>query len=155
MYNAAEHSSLAKTLDMQIGLQRNVLTLSLTNMKKGLEITLNNLKIKEKEFMTKLGYVPSIERDYIQLKREQEIQQAVYLLLLEMQIETGVKGMILLPKLKVINEPYAELKPIEPNMMKVALITILFGGFVLPISFIYSIPYFENRIKRRKDDKNL
>jgi uncharacterized protein involved in exopolysaccharide biosynthesis len=150
MYNTTEHSSLAKTLDTQIELQRNVLIQSLNNMKKGLEISLNGLKSKEKEFTTKLGYVPSIERNYIQLKREQEIQQAVYLLLLEMRIETGVKGVSLLPKLKVINEPYAELKPVEPNMMKIALTVILFGGLILPVSLIYSISRFKNHRKKIK-----
>ncbi|MDR0836407.1 MAG: hypothetical protein LBN11_07520 [Tannerella sp.] len=150
MYSTTEHSSIAKSLDTQIELQRNVLVQSLNNMRKGLEITLSNLKSKEKEYTTKLGYIPSIERDYIQLKREQEIQQAVYLLLLEMQIETGVKGVSLLPKLKVIDEPYAELKPVEPNMMKIALTVILLGGFILPVCIIYAIPYFKNRTRKKR-----
>ncbi|MDR2385841.1 MAG: hypothetical protein LBD80_09340 [Tannerella sp.] len=155
MYSASERSNIAKSLDEQIELQRNVLIQSLNNMKEGLKITLNALKSKEKEFAAKLSYIPSIERDYIQLKREQEIQQAMYLVLLEMQVETGVKGVSLLPKLKVIDAPYAELKPVEPNMIKIALTVILLGGFILPVSFIYSIPYFKNRSKRKKDVRGL
>ncbi|MDR2148975.1 MAG: hypothetical protein LBE91_21245 [Tannerella sp.] len=151
MYSAAEQNKgIAKTLDAQIEAQRNVLIQSLDNFKKGLEITLNNLKNKEKEFTSKLGDIPEIEKDFIQLKREQEIQQAVYVLLLEMQIETGVKGVSILPKLKVIDEPYAELKPVEPNLLKVGLSTLLFGGILLPLSVIYGFPLIRTNMKRRK-----
>jgi hypothetical protein len=150
MYSSSVHSSMAKSLDEQIELQRDVLLRSLSNQKEGLEITLKDLKSREKEFSAKLGYIPSIEKDYVQLKREQEVQQAIYLVLLEMQIETGVKGTNILPKLKVIDEPYAELKPVEPNMMKVALMVILFGGVILPIAAIYAIPCVRNYLRNRK-----
>ncbi|MDR1720325.1 MAG: hypothetical protein LBR67_09460 [Dysgonamonadaceae bacterium] len=155
LFAMQEQSGMAKTLNNEIEAQRNVMIQSLSQMKKGLEITLQDLHFKEKEFAHKLGNIPAIEQDFIQLKRDQEVQQAVYLLLLEMQIETGVKGTNILPKLKVIDEPYAELKPVEPNMLKVALTTILLGGFVLPISFIYLIiPFFKNRSRRKANVQN-
>jgi len=151
MFDAPEQGGMAKTLDAQIDAQRKVMLQSLNNIRKGLEITLNSLKIKDKEFTQKLGTVPTIEQDFIQLKRNQEIQQAVYMLLLEMQIETGVKGTTLLPKLKVIDEPFAELKPVEPNMLKVLLTTVLLGAFIVPVSFIYLvIPSLKKRSKRKK-----
>jgi hypothetical protein len=151
LYSAPEQGSMAKTIDIQIDEQRKVLLQSIYNLRKGLEITLKDLKLKDKEFTEKLGNVPSIEQDFIQLKRNQEIQQTVYLTLLEMQIENGVKGTTLLPKLKVIDEPFAEIKPVEPNMLKVLLTTVLLGAFIVPVSFIYFvIPSLKKRSKRNK-----
>jgi uncharacterized protein involved in exopolysaccharide biosynthesis len=151
MYKNNSQSAFVKEYNTQVESQRDVLLRSVDNVKQGLQITLSNLKKKELEINQKIGKIPTVERDYIQLKREQELQQTVYIFLLEMREQTGVKGVSLLPKLKVIDEPYVVNKPVEPNMMKVALVTLFFGGVVFPLSAIYGFPLVNNYIRRRKE----
>jgi uncharacterized protein involved in exopolysaccharide biosynthesis len=134
-----------------VELQREALLKSIDNLKQGLQITVNNLTNKDSEIKSKIGEIPTIERDYIQLKREQELQQTIYIFLLEMREQTGVKGVSLLPKLQVIDEPYVINKPVEPNLLKVAITTLFFGGIVLPLSAIYGFPLINNYIRRRKE----
>jgi uncharacterized protein involved in exopolysaccharide biosynthesis len=151
MFKTNSQSTLVKEYNTQVESQRDVLLRSIDNLKKGLQITLSNLKKKELEINQKIGKIPTVERDYIQLKREQELQQTVYIFLLEMREQTGVKGVSLLPKLKVIDEPYVINKPVDPNPMKVALVTLFFGGIVFPLSAIYGFPLVNNYIRRRKE----
>jgi uncharacterized protein involved in exopolysaccharide biosynthesis len=144
-------SAIARSLDEQVELQRKNLLLSLENVKKASQITLSNIKKKEKEFNAKIGNIPAIEKDYVHLRREQEIQQSIYVFLLEMREETGVKSVNLLPKLKIIDSPYIINKPVSPNLLKIAVVTLILGGG-FPLSVIYGAPYLKN-IKRRRKEK--
>ena len=146
---ANSQSSLARSMDEQIEMQRQNLLVSLNNIKKGALLRVDNLKRKEKEVTAQIGKVPAIEKDYVQLRREQELQQTVYIFLLEMREETAVRGITLLPKLQIINSPYVINKPVSPNLMKTALMAIFMGGVLLPISAIYLKLY----ITRRKKEK--
>jgi uncharacterized protein involved in exopolysaccharide biosynthesis len=138
-----------QSIDKQIEAQRKNLLQSLANIKQGMQIALAELKIKEEEINSKLTSVPSVERQYMDLKREQEIQQTIYLFLVEKREETLLKSVSLLPKLKVIDDPYTVNKPVSPNLKKVALVTLFFGG-LLPFLAIYFMPAFRNSLKNRK-----
>ena len=150
-YKTSSQSALVKELNDLVDAQREMLLKSIDNIKKSLRITAENLKKKESEIKNKIGKIPVIERDYLQLKREQELQQTIYIFLLEMREETGVKGVSLLPKLKMIDEPYVINKPVEPNKVKVVLTALFFGGIVLPLSAIYGFPLINDYIRRRKE----
>ena len=151
MYRSNSQSTFVKELNERVELQRGALLQSAENLKKGLQITVDNLKKKESEFKTKIGKIPTIEKSFLELKREQELQQTVYIFLLELREESGVKGVLLLPKLKVIDEPYVVNKPVEPNLMKVAITALFFGGIVFPISAIYGFTLVNNYMRRRKE----
>jgi len=150
MYKTNLQSALVKELNDRVEVQRATFLKSIDNAKEGLLITVNNLKKKEAEFKNKIGKIPGIEKDYIQLRREQELQQTLYIFLLEMREQTGVKGVSLLPKLKVIDEPYVINKPVEPKLIKIAITTLFFGGILLPLSAIYGFPSVKDYLRRRK-----
>ena len=151
MNESALQSPLVKDLNDRVESQRGTLLKSVDNLKKGLQIAVDDLKKKESEIKGKIGEIPTIERDYLQLKREQELQQTIYIFLLEMREQTGVKGVSILPKLQVIDAPYVVNKPIEPNLLKVAITALFFGGIALPLSAIYGFPLINNYIRRRKE----
>jgi len=151
MNKSNSQSALVKELNDRVELQRGTLLKSIDNLKKGLQITVDDLKKKESEIKGKIGEIPTIEKDYLQLKREQELQQTIYIFLLEMREQTGVKGVSILPKLQMIDKPYVVNKLIEPNLLKVAITTLFFGGLVLPLLAIYGFPLVNNYIRKRKE----
>jgi len=151
MNKANSQSALVKELNDRVEDQRETLLRSIDNVKKSLQISVNGLKKKESEINSKIGKIPTIERNYLQLKREQELQQTIYIFLLEMREQAGVKGVSLLPKLKVIDEPYVVNTPVEPSRMKVVITTLFFGGVALPLIAIYGFPIINNYIRRRKE----
>jgi uncharacterized protein involved in exopolysaccharide biosynthesis len=150
LHQANTQSTLVRSLDNQIEMQRQNLLISLENIKKGLEIAWNNIKKKENEFGSKIGKVPTIEQNYIQLRRDQEIQQTVYVFLLEMREQTAVKGINLLPKLKIIDPPYALNKKDSPRLLNIALIIFIFG-MGIPLALIYGIPFLRSIIKEENE----
>lgn len=149
-YKTPSQSSIVKNLNEKVEAQRETFLTSIGIAKKGFQITVDDIKKKESEVKNKIGKIPGIEKIYLQLKREQELHQAVYIFLLEMQEETGVKGVTLLPKLKVIDEPYVINQPVEPRLLKVAITTLFFGGLLFPLSAIYGFPLIKNYMRRKK-----
>ena len=150
-FTTNNQSPLVQDLSERVEVQREALLQSVENFKKSSQIAVDNLKKKESEIKNKIGKIPTIEKDYLQLKREQELQTTIYIFLLEMREETGVKGVSLLHKLKVIDEPYVINKPVEPNLLKVIIVTLFFGGIVLPLSSIYGFPLITNCLRRKKE----
>ena len=144
-------SEMSTIYDSQINQQRENLLRSLNNFKKGTELTLQNLRKKEKENLSLLRNFPSLEVEFLHLRREQERYQRTLSLVLGMKEETSLKAVSLLPKLKVISEPFIENKPLSPSLVKVALLIIFFGGIVFPISMIYGIPYIESWFRKRRN----
>jgi len=135
-----DHSDIVKSYDAQINAERAAMIQTLNNTKDGLIVTIAELKKKEDELVKKIGDLPEVERDYLGLRREQEIQQAIYIFLLEMREETSVKGISLVPKLQVIDRPYVLNKKVSPSLLKTLLVVLFFGGFVLPAAIIRSKP---------------
>jgi uncharacterized protein involved in exopolysaccharide biosynthesis len=148
--NSTITTGALQNMDKQIEDQRKNLLQSLANIKKGMQISLAELKNKEKIVDSKISNIPSVEREYANLKREQEIRQAVYLFLVERREETMLKAISLMPKLKVIDDPYRVNIPISPNLKKVALLVLFFGGFLLPVGAIYSSPFIGKYMRNRK-----
>ncbi|MDR0864703.1 MAG: hypothetical protein LBO74_07200 [Candidatus Symbiothrix sp.] len=142
-----QQSTFAQSLDGSIDLQRKNLLQSLDNVYKGVKINRQTLKDKELELNGLMRNVPSAERDFIQLKREQELQQTMYIFLLEKKEETRINFATWMPKLKIIDEPYIINKPVEPNTMKVALTTLFMGAILIPLSLIYGSLYIRRRKK--------
>jgi uncharacterized protein involved in exopolysaccharide biosynthesis len=137
-------------LKRQIDLQRNNLLQSLDNIKKGTQLTLAELKRKEKEISSKIGAIPEVEKDFINLKREQEIQQTIFLFLVEKREESMIKAVSLMPKLRIIDQPYSEIKAVSPDAKKIALLVIFFGGFALPVMAFKAAPYVKTYLRKRK-----
>ena len=61
------------------------------NTKKGLTLTRDDLKKKEQMLLNKMGAIPQQERVYVDLKRQQEIYQGVYLVLLQKKEDAALK----------------------------------------------------------------
>jgi uncharacterized protein involved in exopolysaccharide biosynthesis len=145
LYKTNTQSALAKSIDEQLEAQRKNMILSLDNAKEGLQTALATIKKKDNEINKKIGVIPAVERDYINLKREQELQQTVYIFLLSKREETAVRYAALMPKLKIIDAPYTINDQVAPKKKKTAVVILLFG-FGIPFAWLY----FQ---KLRKEEK--
>jgi uncharacterized protein involved in exopolysaccharide biosynthesis len=101
-------------------------------MDKGAKLTLNELKLKEKNLLSKMKTIPEKERDYVELRRNQEISQGLYLLLLQKQVETALSLDEHTEFARIIDPPYALKKFVNPRKLYAA-IGVLAMTLLIPI----------------------
>ncbi|MDR1682453.1 MAG: hypothetical protein LBS25_03560 [Candidatus Symbiothrix sp.] len=142
-------SPLLASMGGQMEANRKNLMVSIKKEKESQENAIAVLKQKENVLDKRIGNVPTIERDYVNLKRNQELYQTIYIFLLEKKEELSIRAAALMPKLKTIDAPYVVNKPVSPDLIKIALMVLFFGGVAIPLGLIYGIPYIKI-IKRRK-----
>jgi len=143
-------SALLSEIEELLDSQRKTMILSLNKEIEGMEATLVAIKRKDAEVNRKIGAVPSVEREYINLKREQELQQTIYIFLLEKREELGIRSASLMPKLKIINEPYIVNKLVSPRAFKTLLTAFLLGVIVIPVALIYGMSSVRTLRKRNE-----
>ncbi|GHV20885.1 hypothetical protein FACS1894174_03500 [Bacteroidia bacterium] len=145
---------VTKGFGAQLSAQRDNLLLALKNTRKSVEISVKNLEKKESELLGRMNQYPAMEKSFLELKRRQELKQALYIYLQQKKEETVMNSITLNPKLRVIDEPYPLSKPVSPSLFKIMLVIMFFGGIVIPLSAISLEPYiFANMKKKTKQNK--
>jgi uncharacterized protein involved in exopolysaccharide biosynthesis len=143
-------SPLLRKLEEDLTAHRKNLIVTIHTEIDGLRIALADVQQKDSEVNRKIGAVPTVEYEYIQLRREQELQQNIYIFLLEKQEELGIRSASLMPKLKIVEEPYASNELASPRLIRTLVMAFLFGGALIPLALIHGIPYLRTFRKRKE-----
>ena len=111
----------------------------LTSSEKALEnatVNLNKLMLEKNEITGKLSNIPTQEREYINMKRQQEIKQQIYLFLLQKQEENAMLLANAVPKGLIIDDAFSFSEPLGMSKKVILLIAFLLG-ILLPVTIIY------------------
>ncbi|MGV8878199.1 MAG: GumC family protein [Sphingobacteriaceae bacterium] len=142
------------SLDEQIlSLKANIRE-NLKNIKNTLVISRNNLKSSSSKFESKIQAVPSIERDLLQIKRQQGIKESLYLYLLQKREESALSLASTVSNARIIDQAVASDFPVKPKKPFIFLVAFILG-IGLPFSFIYLKDLFDNKIQNIAEVKNL
>lgn len=136
LQNSKGDNPIITKINNQVDQLRENVYLSTENAKKTIEFTLSDLKIKEKLLLDKLGEVPSQERVYIDYRRQQEIFQAVYVILLQKREETALSIGIDRQKARIIDTPYIKRKSVAPRKLYAGLFMIVFT-LLMPVIVLF------------------
>ena len=146
---------LIAQINKQVDQLRESVFLSIGNAKKSMTLTLDDLKGKEKMILDKMGTVPTLEREYINYRRQQEIYQAMYLILLQKREDLVLSVGESKDRARVIETAYVKKKPVGPRKLY-AVIGMLLFILVVPVVWletckIYSTLFDEyRRVKKLK-----
>lgn len=141
-------------MEQQLKSLRNNILTSISNLLDGLKIAKNDLKGKEAQFAGKINKVPTQERKYIEIKRQQEIKQTLFIFLLQKREENALSLASATPTAKTLDSAYSSVAPITPQVM-VVLALILILTLIFPIAIIYIIDLLNNKIVDKKELKGL
>ena len=150
LYGSSAENPMVKNLEYQLDSYQVSLKESLVNLKASLNITLRELNKQDRKFNDKIKGIPTKEREYRNIQREQGIKEALYLYLLQKQEETDISLAVTTANSKVIDVAYGSHKPVAPRKMIILLAAIIIG-MIIPFGIIYIDDLFDNKLHTRKD----
>ncbi len=137
-------------LNTQINNLRKSVRQSLANLKSSLTISLNALKQQEAILNSKIIAVPTQEREFRDIQRQQQTIEALYLFLLQKREENAIALVAIMPNAKVIDTADGSSYPISTDRNKIYLIAFLLG-FIVPFIGLYIKFMFDNKVHSVKD----
>ncbi|MCD8268490.1 MAG: tyrosine protein kinase [Parabacteroides sp.] len=146
------NNPLIDQVNKQVDQLRESVFLSIANAKKGVKLTLDDLKGKEKLLMDKMGSIPSVEREYVNYKRQQEIYQTVYLILLQKREDLALSIGEKKERARVIETPYVKQRPIGPRKLYAAFGMLLFA-LLAPVGYLFGKEQYSVLKKEYKQSK--
>ena len=121
----------------QIDKLRDGVVLAIDNARKSSQFVLNDLKSQEKAIMSKMDYVPTYEREYLDYKRQQEILQGVYLILLQKREEVALSLGQERDKGFIVDAAVAKYRPVAPRKL-FAVLGFLILTIVIPMGYLFA-----------------
>lgn len=148
--SATDDNPTVIKLNQQISALRSNIISGLERMQSNLKIQQRNLKRQEGLLDTKIEKIPSQERQFRVIARQQKVKEELYLYLLQKREETALSLSATEPSARVI-DPAKGLKiPVFPKKGIIYLAAILLG-LLIPFGVIYIIDLFDTKIKSRLD----
>lgn len=129
---ASESNPTVELLDERISLMRANVKASIKSTKAGLLISKQDWGKKEQTLQARMSDVPRQEREYVEIRRQQEIRSEIYIFLLQKLQEAELTLASNTPKAKVIDEAYTASVPVAPKRMLLLLASIVVG-ILLPL----------------------
>jgi uncharacterized protein involved in exopolysaccharide biosynthesis len=117
-------------LESQIAQQRKLLTSAAIEAGKSLKAGLDNLYRKERSLSGQVDKMPSQEREYIALKRQQKIKESVYLFLMQKLQEKEITNSPDEMAARVVDPAYSSYRHVFPRTSIILAIALLIAVIV-------------------------
>ena len=123
-------------LDNQIEATRKNVLETLQGLKESFAVSRAVLLEQESEFLSRIKNMPTQEREFVEMQRQQLVKQELFLFLLQKREENALTLSMSTPKGMIINEAYRIVEPVG-TPKKIILLAGLLLGLVLPIMYLY------------------
>ncbi len=134
--NAKPNNKSLQLLDKKIDAIREVLIGSVAKAYENNEINIRELRSKMNSAMSRLSSVPSQEREFLNMKRQQEVKQQLYLFLLQRREETAMMLANATPKGLIVDEAYSLTEPVNMSKKMILFIAVMIG-LCIPPALLY------------------
>ena len=141
---------LAKNVTAQIEATRANMINSLQDQQRALQISRKNVIDQNSQINNMVNTVPAQERQYVNLSRERDVKQELYLFLLQQEETTAITKASNIPSASVIAVPKTEYEPYFPSKLLTLALGIL-AGLGLPFAFIFFKQVLNKKIQSRED----
>jgi capsular exopolysaccharide synthesis family protein len=139
-----------KNLDSQIDAVKMNLLISLDNIKKEMQISRDELANKLTQFLGQIKSGPEKERVFLDISRQQDVKQQLYLYLLQKREETAISKSGTLSNSRLIEPGKSDAQPFKPKKPLTYLIAFCLG-ILLPTGGIYFKNLLNNTITGTTD----
>ncbi|MDR0829003.1 MAG: polysaccharide biosynthesis tyrosine autokinase [Prevotellaceae bacterium] len=134
----------------QIQTTRTGILQSIENLKRSVEITKSDLSKKSSEFSSKIKDVPTYEREFAEIARQQQIKEQLFLFLLQKREEAQLSLAMATSSAKIVDTAYTQGNPAAMGLSKLALFALIIG-LVLAALIVYLIEFFNDKISSKDE----
>jgi capsular exopolysaccharide synthesis family protein len=149
---ATENNPILTQLDIQLAMLRQNVLASIESVRNSLLISKNAMTERYNESLSQRRDVPSQERQYIEVLRQKELKEELYLFLFKQREENALKLASTVTPAKVIAAPQMNPIPVSPRLKMYAL-ACLFLGLLIPVGCMLVHDVMNNQIS--DDSKEL
>lgn len=130
--------------DNQIRELRLNLLENIRNLKSAYQIALNDVKSQDRKLNERLVNVPALERRLLEISRDRNVKQQIYLFLLQKREESAIALASSVTDSRTIEQPRPS-KKVKPNTPMIYGFGLL-GGLFLALIPIILIDVFDNKV---------
>lgn len=153
LLSVTEESPFIQNIDSQIsGLRAGILS-NIQSTKNTYLVTRDNLKTQLNRAEGQISDVPKVEKDYLQLARNQQIKQELYIFLMQKAEETAISKTSNISIAKIIDPPKAGINPVSPRTSFLYMAGLALG-LLIPAIIIISKNVLNTTVSTQEDIKN-
>ncbi|MDF9799721.1 tyrosine-protein kinase Etk/Wzc [Catalinimonas alkaloidigena] len=143
------HPMVTSINEQLMNLRVNILE-NLKSIKNSKEITFQNLQASSGRFESRIRQVPLMERELLEINRQQSIKQELYLFLLTKREEAALSQASTIANSRIIDPPEADDEPISPKK-HIVILAVIFASLGLPLVLINVKELLNNKVDEQKD----
>ena len=134
---STEENPAIVLLSQQIDLTRLNVLETFKSIKAGYEFARRDLNKQQEEFVSRIKKMPTQEREFLDMKRQQMVKSELYLFLLQQKEETSMGIANSMEKAKIIDSAYSLSEPLKPNKLFVFSIALIISLIIPTISILF------------------
>lgn len=144
------NNPLLQTINTQLDGTRQAIQENVQNLRRGMDVTRQNLQGINTRFSAGLRSIPQKEREFVGIKRQQSIKENLYLYLLQKREETALMYASTVTDSRLIDAPISSYNPIKP---KRSIIWLAAGatGLAIPFLLINLLFLLNNTVQTREE----
>ncbi len=147
------NASLADLNDKIEAFRKNIF-LSLDKAIATAQLQLSEIKSTNTQSQARLSQVPRQEREFLDIARQQEIKQSLYLFMLREREQTNMRIANALPKGQIIDRAFAKTRPSGMGRGKLMMLFAFIGVCAVPV-LLYLRDLFRNHINTAAELQKL
>lgn len=146
------HPSVITTEEQLSNLRIELLS-SIASVKRGIEVSVSELKKRTTGMDAAITTIPAKERAFLDYSRQQAIKQELYLFLLKKMEETAISKSATIASARVIDRAKSDPSPFKPSKTMILFMGLM-GGLVLPFALSFGKDMINTKVASMEDIVN-
>ncbi len=146
----SENNPLLLSVNDQINKIKPSILENINNQKKNLEASRTNLFSTNNKYSSMLNALPQMEKDLLEISREQNIKSGIYNYLLQKREETALGQASTVADSRIIDKAQASTTPVSPNPKKFYIMAFALA-FAIAIALVTAIEMLKRTILFRHE----